>query len=42
MQEARVPVIKHLDGVCHVYVDDGADPDKAVAIADNAKTRAAG
>jgi len=38
-REARVPVIKHLDGVCHVYVDDGANPDMAVAIADNAKTQ---
>jgi glutamate-5-semialdehyde dehydrogenase len=38
-KEARVPVIKHLDGVCHVYVDDRADLDKAVAIADNAKTQ---
>ena len=37
--EARVPVIKHLDGICHVYVDDRADPAKAVAIADNAKTQ---
>ncbi|MGE5615827.1 MAG: glutamate-5-semialdehyde dehydrogenase [Bacillota bacterium] len=37
--QARVPVIKHLDGVCHVYVDDGADLAKAVAIADNAKTQ---
>lgn len=36
--EARVPVIKHLDGICHVYVDDAADLDKAVRIADNAKT----
>lgn len=36
--EARVPVIKHLHGVCHVYVDAYADLDKAVAIADNAKT----
>jgi glutamate-5-semialdehyde dehydrogenase len=36
--EARVPVIKHLHGVCHVYVDAHADLDKAVAIADNAKT----
>lgn len=35
---ARVPVIKHLDGICHVYVDDRADPDKAIRIADNAKT----
>ena len=38
MQEARVPVIKHLDGICHVYLDDEADPAKAVHIADNAKT----
>ncbi len=37
--EARVPVIKHLDGVCHVYIDDQADFDKAVLIADNAKTQ---
>ncbi|WP_212758298.1 glutamate-5-semialdehyde dehydrogenase [Usitatibacter palustris] len=37
--EARVPVIKHLDGVCHVYVDDSADLDKAVRISDNAKTQ---
>jgi glutamate-5-semialdehyde dehydrogenase len=36
--ESRVPVIKHLDGVCHVYIDDGADEDMAVAIAINAKT----
>ena len=38
-QAARVPVIKHLDGVCHVYVDAAADAAKAVAIADNAKTQ---
>ena len=38
-QEARVPVIKHLDGVCHVYIDDRADPAKAIAIADNSKTQ---
>ncbi|WP_297325083.1 glutamate-5-semialdehyde dehydrogenase [Nitrosomonas sp.] len=37
--EARIPVIKHLDGVCHVYIDDQADFDKAVKIADNAKTQ---
>lgn len=37
--DARVPVIKHLDGICHVYVDAAADPAKAVAIAFNAKTR---
>jgi glutamate-5-semialdehyde dehydrogenase len=38
-REARVPVIKHLDGVCHVYVDADADVAKAVRIADNAKTQ---
>jgi glutamate-5-semialdehyde dehydrogenase len=38
MNEARVPLIKHLDGICHVYVDDAADLDKAVAVCDNAKT----
>ena len=37
--EARVPVIKHLDGVCHVNIDDQADFDRAVHIADNAKTQ---
>ena len=37
--ESRVPVIKHLDGNCHVYVDAAANPDMAVRIADNAKTR---
>jgi glutamate-5-semialdehyde dehydrogenase len=37
--EARIPVIKHLDGVCHVYIDAGADIDKAIRIADNAKTQ---
>jgi len=36
--EARIPVIKHLHGVCHVYIDDKADLAKAVKIADNAKT----
>ncbi len=39
MRESRVPMIKHLDGLCHVYVDDGADPDIALRIADNAKTQ---
>ena len=34
--EARMPVIKHLDGICHVYIDDKADIDKAIAIAFNA------
>jgi glutamate-5-semialdehyde dehydrogenase len=38
-RESRIPMIKHLDGVCHVYIDDGADPDMAVRIADNAKTQ---
>jgi glutamate-5-semialdehyde dehydrogenase len=37
--DARVPVIKHLHGVCHVYIDDQADHDKALAIAINAKTQ---
>ncbi|MGD2020062.1 MAG: glutamate-5-semialdehyde dehydrogenase [Thiohalocapsa sp.] len=38
-RDARVPVIKHLDGICHVYVDDRADLDKALAVAVNAKTQ---
>ncbi len=38
-RESRIPMIKHLDGVCHVYVDDSADADMAVSIADNAKTQ---
>jgi glutamate-5-semialdehyde dehydrogenase len=38
-EEARVPVIKHLHGVCHVYIDDRADIEKAVAVAFNAKTQ---
>jgi glutamate-5-semialdehyde dehydrogenase len=38
-REAKVPVIKHLDGICHVYIDDRADLDRAVRIADNAKTQ---
>jgi glutamate-5-semialdehyde dehydrogenase len=37
--ESRIPMIKHLDGVCHVYIDDRADLDKAIRIADNAKTQ---
>ncbi len=37
-QDATIPVIKHLDGICHVYIDDKADLDKAIKIADNAKT----
>ncbi len=38
-RDARVPVIKHLDGNCHVYIDDFADPEMAVRIAVNAKTQ---
>src|SRR5262245_48839493 len=38
-RESRIPMIKHLDGICHVYIDDSADPDMAVKIADNAKTQ---
>jgi glutamate-5-semialdehyde dehydrogenase len=37
--EARVPVIKHLDGVCHTYIDDQADLEKAIRVAYNAKTQ---
>ena len=37
--ESRIPMIKHLHGVCHVYLDDHADLEKAVRIADNAKTQ---
>jgi glutamate-5-semialdehyde dehydrogenase len=39
MHESKVPMIKHLDGICHVYIDGEADLDKAIAIADNAKTQ---
>lgn len=38
-RDAKVPVIKHLDGVCHVYIDAAADLDKAIRVADNAKTQ---
>lgn len=38
-RDARVPVIKHLDGVCHVYIDSHADPEKAIKVAVNAKTQ---
>jgi glutamate-5-semialdehyde dehydrogenase len=41
-KEARVPVIKHLDGNCHVYVDESADPAKALRIIENAKTQRLG
>ena len=37
--EAQIPVIKHLDGICHVYIDDQANIDKAIRVADNAKTQ---
>ncbi|AGI22536.1 glutamate-5-semialdehyde dehydrogenase [Pseudomonas sp. MT3] len=37
-RDAKVPVIKHLDGICHVYIDVAADLDKAIRVADNAKT----
>jgi len=39
MAESRIPMIKHLDGVCHVYIDQSADIDRAIRIADNAKTQ---
>ena len=39
MRESRVPMLKHLDGICHVYIDGEADIAKAIAIADNAKTQ---
>lgn len=38
-RDARVPVIKHLDGICHVYIDRDADVDKAIKVAFNAKTQ---
>ena len=41
-REARVPVIKHLDGNCHVYVHTAADPAKALAILENSKTQRLG
>lgn len=39
LNECRVPMIQHLDGNCHVYIDDGADPAKAMRIVENAKTQ---
>ena len=39
MAESRIPIIKHLDGICHVFIDDKADRDKAIRIAMNAKTQ---
>lgn len=41
-RDAKVPVIKHLDGICHVYIDDSADLDKAIAVAVNAKAQRCG
>jgi glutamate-5-semialdehyde dehydrogenase len=41
-EEARIPVIKHLDGNCHIYIDEDADGQKAMAIVDNAKTQRLG
>ncbi len=41
-RESRIPMIQHLDGVCHVYIDDKADIDKALRVADNAKTQRLG
>jgi glutamate-5-semialdehyde dehydrogenase len=40
--DARIPVIKHLDGNCHVYVDDEADFDKALRVLENSKTQRLG
>ena len=37
--ESKIPMIKHLDGICHVYIDAAADEEKAIFIADNAKTQ---
>ena len=42
MRESRIPMIKHLHGVCHTYIDDRADLKKAIRIADNAKTQRLG
>ena len=39
MTESRIPVIKHLDGICHVFIDGRADPEKALRVAYNAKTQ---
>ena len=40
--EARIPMIQHLDGICHVYIDDKAEIAKAIKVADNAKTQRLG
>ena len=38
-KESKIPLLKHLDGVCHVYIDDAADTAMAIAVADNSKTQ---
>jgi len=42
IRESRIPMIKHLHGVCHTYIDDDADLDKAIRVSDNAKTQRLG
>lgn len=42
MRDSRIPMIKHLHGVCHTYIDDRADLEKAIPVADNAKTQRLG
>lgn len=42
MRDSRIPMIKHLHGVCHTYIDDRAEPEKAIRVADNAKTQRLG
>ena len=39
INESRIPIIKHLDGICHVFIDERADPEKAMRVAYNAKTQ---
>ncbi len=39
ISESRIPIIKHLDGICHVFIDERADPEKALRVAYNAKTQ---
>jgi glutamate-5-semialdehyde dehydrogenase len=39
MADGRVPMIKHLDGICHTYIDEGADLNLAIRVCDNAKTQ---
>ncbi len=42
VEHARVPVVQHFEGVCHLYVDEGADPDMALALVDNGKLQRPG